>query len=191
MEYKCSVCNFTSSYKVAIERHITKQKKCGENQVVIEIPIDIKCEYCNKSYKTKEVLIKHFKICKTKNIQNDVLNTNEDTQSLLDKIKKLEDENSLLKIETKKPNYKSKLNSVLRFAVWNSVIGHKVAVHKCLCCNSNEISQQNFDCGHIVSRNNGGEDIIDNLVPICGSCNSSMGSIDMDSFIKTLTVSNN
>lgn len=42
--------------------------------------------------------------------------------------------------------------------------------------------------GHVVSRYNGGEDIIDNLVPICGSCNSSMGSINMDSFIKILMI---
>ncbi len=89
-------------------------------------------------------------------------------------------ENELLKIklgEKQKPIYKSKLNSVLRFAVWNSVIGNKIAVHKCICCN-------------IISRNNGGEDIIDNLIPICGNCNSSMNSNNMDEFIKMLTVSN-
>ncbi len=88
--------------------------------------------------------------------------------------------------QKEKPKYKHKLNSVLRFAVWNNIIGSKVAAHKCLCCNNNEISQQNFQCGHVVSRHNGGEDIIDNLVPICGSCNSSMGSTNMDSFIKIL-----
>ncbi len=93
------------------------------------------------------------------------------------------------KKEQNKPNYKTKLNSVMRYAAWNRTIGVTIGVYKCLCCNTSEISQQNFHCGHIVSRHNGGEDVVDNLVPICGSCNSSMGTNNMDDFIKTLMVS--
>lgn len=66
MEFKCSTCDYTSSFKVSIERHLKKQKKCSENAYIIEVPIDIICDYCNKSYKTKEVLNKHIKICKSK-----------------------------------------------------------------------------------------------------------------------------
>lgn len=199
MEYKCSVCDYTSPFKITIERHMIKKKKCGDNPTIIEVPVHIKCEFCNKLYKTRDNLTKHLKFCKIKNneillpIEPEIIETLNNDSILKEIIENLKKENESLKIklsEKQKPNYKSKLNSVLRFAVWNSVIGNKIAVHKCLCCNSNEISQQNFQCGHVVSRNNGGEDIIDNLVPICGSCNSSMGSTDMDSFIKTLTVSN-
>ena len=66
MEFKCSACDYTSSSKFSLERHINKQKKCGENQKIIEMHVNINCEYCNKSYKTKEVLGKHLKICKVK-----------------------------------------------------------------------------------------------------------------------------
>lgn len=66
MEFKCSICNYTSQFKTTIERHITKQKKCGENPSIIEVPIEIKCEFCNKLYKTRENLVQHLKICKVK-----------------------------------------------------------------------------------------------------------------------------
>ena len=40
-----------------------------------------------------------------------------------------------------------------------------------------------FHCGHIISEANGGEIKLDNLRPICHSCNSSMGTVNMDEFI--------
>ena len=54
---------------------------------------------------------------------------------------------------------------------------------ECTTCSNegkNTINKNNFDCGHIISRNNGGIINEINLRPICGFCNSSMGSIDMD-----------
>jgi len=66
MEFECSVCNYTSSYKSNTERHINKQKKCGENPQIIEVIVKIICEWCNKSYASKDNLTKHYKICKVK-----------------------------------------------------------------------------------------------------------------------------
>ena len=34
----------------------------------------------------------------------------------------------------------------------------------------------NFEAGHIISHAKGGEDNIDNLLPICSLCNKSMGT---------------
>ena len=42
----------------------------------------------------------------------------------------------------------------------------------------------NFSCGHIIAEANGGELKLDNLKPICGSCNSSMNTCNMNDFIK-------
>jgi len=39
-----------------------------------------------------------------------------------------------------------------------------------------------FHCGHIVSHANGGSMHIDNLRPICASCNLSMGTQNMNEF---------
>jgi 5-methylcytosine-specific restriction endonuclease McrA len=41
----------------------------------------------------------------------------------------------------------------------------------------------NFVVGHIVSIKNGGETSLENLLPICTLCNSSMGTMNMDDFI--------
>ena len=45
----------------------------------------------------------------------------------------------------------------------------------CQCCNITTIAQMNFHCGHIISEFNGGKMTIDNLIPLCQLCNSSMG----------------
>ena len=53
---------------------------------------------------------------------------------------------------------------------------------KCTCCNSSTIGMRNFDCGHVESVYSGGKTNVDNLRPICGNCNSSMGKKNMDVF---------
>ena len=41
-----------------------------------------------------------------------------------------------------------------------------------------------FHCGHIISYHNGGADSVENMRPICPSCNLSMGAENMDTFIE-------
>jgi hypothetical protein len=84
-------------------------------------------------------------------------------------------------IEKKK---KEKIPSAVRNIVWNTYIGFDTKVGKCLCCNSELISFPNFDCGHIISDANGGEIKIQNLRPICGNCNGSMGKENMEVFME-------
>ena len=55
---------------------------------------------------------------------------------------------------------------------------------KCYCCKTSVIEITNFDCGHIISEFNGGNISIDNLKPICGTCNTSMGTENMNEFIE-------
>jgi hypothetical protein len=66
MEFKCSSCGYTTPSRFSAERHLNKQKKCGKNPSILEVPVEIICEYCNKTYKTREILVKHLKICKVK-----------------------------------------------------------------------------------------------------------------------------
>lgn len=205
-EYSCSICSYISTRKEHVINHINKKKKCGEGIAdIITIPNEIKCDTCdNKFTSTISLNLHKNKFCKNiyKDLKIDFEKEFNNLQIEHEKLKNTEKEFNNLQIEYEKlkeklketqikpkEKYKQKLSTVLRFAVWNNTIGQKVAVHKCLCCNSNEISQQNFQCGHVISRFNGGEDVIDNLVPICGTCNGSMGTADMDSFMKTLTPS--
>jgi hypothetical protein len=72
----------------------------------------------------------------------------------------------------------------IRQLVWNTHIGESIGMAKCLCCNEKDISQMEFHCGHIISYHNGGADSVDNMRPICASCNLSMGADNMDTFIE-------
>ena len=40
-----------------------------------------------------------------------------------------------------------------------------------------------FQCGHIISEFNGGDITLDNLIPLCSLCNSSMGKTNMGEFM--------
>ena len=44
------------------------------------------------------------------------------------------------------------------------------------------IDSFNFECGHIISDYNKGKISLDNLRPICSSCNKSMGRQNWDDF---------
>lgn len=47
-----------------------------------------------------------------------------------------------------------------------------------------DISYDNFECGHVRSRARGGTDKIDNLRPVCGWCDESLGTRDLEEFQK-------
>jgi hypothetical protein len=85
------------------------------------------------------------------------------------------------KSSTKKK--KEKIPSAVRKIVWNTYIGKDKNVGKCLCCDAEDISSTNFECGHIKSEKNGGEVNVENLRPICGHCNKSIGGNNMDEFM--------
>lgn len=73
--------------------------------------------------------------------------------------------------------------STLRHEVWKKYISYTYSNGKCFCCKSSRIEISNFECGHIISKNNGGPITLHNLRPVCGQCNKSMGSKNMDEFI--------
>jgi hypothetical protein len=83
--------------------------------------------------------------------------------------------------------YKKKpISATIKRLVWNMHIGEEIGKAKCLCCNVTEITQMSFNCGHILAEANGGETFVSNLKPICQNCNSSMGTKNMDDFMKSL-----
>lgn len=89
------------------------------------------------------------------------------------------------------PEYKGKGKTIsktiplsLKKSVWNHWIGMNVGEAKCPVCNITLIHQMSFHCGHIVAKSNGGANVVDNLKPICQSCNSSMGNKNMNDFIR-------
>ncbi len=62
-----------------------------------------------------------------------------------------------------------------RIKVWTNAFGN-VFETKCPMCNRALINALNFEIGHDVAVSKGGSDDIQNLAPICSSCNKSMGT---------------
>ena len=112
------------------------------------------------------------------------------TESLiLPVIEEEEDEKKEVYTEISKPVYKKKnIPKQIKILCWNLYIGEDKNSTKCVCCNSTTINITNFHCGHVIAEVNGGETNINNLRPICSGCNLSMGSMNMDDFIKMIRV---
>ena len=73
----------------------------------------------------------------------------------------------------------------LRKQCWMSHMGN-VFKTTCWCCNINEITPFHFEAGHIKAKICGGKDTIENIRPICGFCNKSMGTMHMFEFMKKM-----
>ncbi len=62
MEFGCSICEYMSSKKENVVRHINRKIACGKGlREIIEIPIEIKCQYCEKNFSTYANLKGHEK----------------------------------------------------------------------------------------------------------------------------------
>ena len=101
-------------------------------------------------------------------------------------IKKVEIKTEIVVINNDKKKKKKSIPSTIKRLVWNINIGEEIGKSKCLCCNSTYITQMSFNCGHVIAEANGGDTIVSNLKPICQNCNSSMGTKNMDDFMKSL-----
>ena len=82
----------------------------------------------------------------------------------------------------KEKKTKEKIPASVKNTLWSLHFENNIQ-GKCQCCKTEVISKNNFDCGHITSEKNGGTVHLDNLKPICRSCNSSMGTTNMYDFM--------
>jgi len=81
-----------------------------------------------------------------------------------------------------KRKFKKKITRKIRNSVWkkefNTSLEGKCPIKNCLTT----LTFKNFACGHITAEANGGENTVDNLRPICNSCNSSMGTTNWENY---------
>lgn len=89
-----------------------------------------------------------------------------------------------IKDDSKNKSGKSKIPKKLKNDSWDKYVGKEHGITLCICCNNTQIDSKSFVGGHIISEKNGGKINIDNIVPICSECNSSMGSTNMNIFME-------
>jgi hypothetical protein len=77
---------------------------------------------------------------------------------------------------------KKTIPKVVKDLTWNTWVGDNIAKTKCLCCGVNEIRMNSFHCGHVVAEANGGATTVENLRPICATCNLSMRTENLNAF---------
>jgi hypothetical protein len=162
------------------EQNDKLRKKLYEKEKKTEVyDMDEKITLLEKVTNAKEEL-NNVKKDFVEEIKNNNCIKNEKKEKLLQKI-----ENIFTKTKETKAS-KSKISPKFRMMVWEKYIGLDKGTAKCKCCEVEMISQFNFQCGHIISEANGGKIVLDNLMPICFSCNNSMGKKDLFVFKKEL-----
>jgi hypothetical protein len=96
---------------------------------------------------------------------------------------KNDSENNTISDIYTKPYKKKSIPKILRNQSWDVYIGKEKGIGNCFCCNA-EIDSKHFECGHIIPACKGGPNTLENLRPICSLCNRSIGSKNMNDFIK-------
>lgn len=119
-----------------------------------------------------EQMKKEIQECKDK--YNLLKKQTKDKYRLIEKEKKKKEKEEL-------KNIRKSIPKTLRNKVWDTVVGKEKGIGNCFVCNIN-IDSKNFECGHIISVKEGGETNLENLKPICGCCNKSMGTQNLIEF---------
>jgi len=158
--------------------------KSGEN--IASKTTSFQCEKCTKVLANNKSLKYHINICKgVKNpLECHVCHKHFNTSSAKSKHLKKCISIPIEEIPEPQPiQYKKKqIPQSVRIAVWDKYIGRAVGETNCTVCNTTKISQFNFHCGHVIAEKNGGDICIENLKPICKSCNSSMKTMNLDEY---------
>ena len=160
--------------KQQIELALKKEaKKQEEEQQKIQEEQDRKLEEEEKKRKLEEEEKKRK------------LEEEEEKKRTLEEAQRIKDELKIKEEEEKKEvrRKKQSIPKNVKMIVWNHYIGEDIIKHKCLCCKKVTISNTNFEVGHVLSEKNGGSHEINNLRPICFSCNHSMGIENMVDFV--------
>jgi 5-methylcytosine-specific restriction endonuclease McrA len=203
----CKFCKQEFLKKSTLTRHLETAKYCNTGKE----KITHNCSFCSKKLSSKNMLKYHTKICKVRlksesvktDITLELMNQVKSMRLEIDELKRqqqvirqhintnlTENEMEEIKEENKEetsvqqPYKKKAIPKSLKMLVWHTYIGKEVGLAKCLCCKNKEITQMDFDCGHVVAESRGGVTTVNNMRPICTKCNRSMKAMDMNDFIE-------
>jgi hypothetical protein len=128
-----------------------------------------------------EIKKEEERIAQEKRLHEEKLEEERITQEKRLHEEKLEEERIAQEKEQKKK--KQIIPKNVRTIIWNLYIGDDIIKHKCLCCKKVTISNTGFEVGHVISEKDGGTQEVNNLRPICGACNNSMGTMNMRDYV--------
>ena len=156
--------------------------KCCQTETITRNNFD--CGHIISKRNGGEIKLENLKpICRACNSSMGVMNMNDYMKKYgFDKISNFKKDESK-KDEKKVKKSKEKIPVSVKNTLW-SLHFPNVLEGKCKCCQTETITRNNFDCGHIISEKNGGEIKLENLKPICRACNSSMGVMNMNEYMK-------
>lgn len=87
-------------------------------------------------------------------------------------------------LDPPKRGKKASVCKSMREQVWNTHFTKEVGSAKCVCCGIMDLTQLNFEVGHVIAESKGGQTAPDNLRPICKGCNTMMGTNNMKEWMK-------
>jgi hypothetical protein len=169
------------NYKIIEEQ---EEKEKVKNDKIIEEQKEkekIKNDKIIEEQKEKEK-VKNDKIIEEQKekekIKNDKIIEEQKEKEKIKNDKIIEEQEEKIKNQKKKNIPKN-----VKTNIWNTYIDANIPRHKCLCCKKSIILNTEFHVGHVISEFHGGTLEINNLRPICASCNYSMGTMNMVEYI--------
>ena len=174
--FECKFCNKILSRQDSLKRH---EKNCK-----IKVEADKKQSEIENKHSALQC---HVGLCPENiiitNLTNEIERLKADFKIILNGSCQLAQSNETIVQTNQTIQNKKSIPIAVKRLVWNKYIGEDIGKSKCYCCKLSSITQLTFHCGHVVAEKNGGDINVDNLRPICQSCNSSMGTINMDDYI--------
>lgn len=174
-KYECEKCSKTFTRKESLQYHMNKNVCTGVYHN--DDSKDFNCKNCGKGFTTSTSMYRHTnhtcKIKKSEDLRREQMHA---------RLAELE--------KTEKGVKTKKIPKALSAIVWDTYIGEEKGIGPCYVCEKN-INAKHFECGHIISRHDGGKTTVDNLRPVCSLCNKSIGTKNMDEFKLEYGISNN
>lgn len=118
----------------------------------------------------------------SKKFRNEIFRCVSDKKETIELIEKIMGKYKDNREKMPKKKQRTPLSPKIRDEVWMKYCGDHI-LSKCYVC-EREISymQGRWECGHVISYATGGEDKVENLRPICFTCNRGMGTSHMKEY---------
>ena len=163
---------------------LTKELNLKSSKDLIDLVENKNNKYKNWSHESFKVSEKILNKCREESFYLGLHKHESNERPSYDWVREIVHEETGIVLKKTVKSRKKKIPKTIKNDSWNKYVGKQIGVTKCFCCNTVEINQSSFEAGHIISEFNGGPITVDNILPICGTCNRSMGKTNMDDFIK-------